>query len=188
MESLSYSITFAGNTYQIYLDRNVTHLFNSKTAAKRYVSKYKHIVHDNVLLIGNLSSQVHNVKVFYNPFLPSEVSRKYKYFHENFEDAYYNIYHNYYDNSSVKWSKIRVSFDFLLDMIILLRSYGQRHKRVVLLNQIYPIQKMYLLVVKSYNEDIRGLHHVNTSYRGRLLNLNDQYENDKNTGFSQKSS
>ena len=174
MDGLSFKINFFGNKHRIFIERNVELLFNSKREAQIYVRKYKKTVHDNVIMLNYMKSNMVNLATLYYQFFDFRTKVSWNAKVADFDGEFLQIYHNRGgDNHSyVQWNKIMVCFNCLEDMIYIAKGYAQRNKKPELLHQLYPIEKFYDLLYGTYRRDIKGLF-VYNGHRTKVIDLID---------------
>ncbi|WP_136465208.1 hypothetical protein [Flagellimonas onchidii] len=171
MDKLKFDITFNRNRYSVFIDWGVSHKFRNKNQAKAFIKKFRDVIHDNVLILGAIQSQLVAIRNLYYPFFNLMTKRDLKICIEDFEQSYYFIYGNLAGDNHVQFNQIRVSFNCVQSLLDCLKKDAQVNKRKVMLAQLYPLQKMYDLVLSSYANDIRGLTD-GVSYRTELKTIN----------------
>lgn len=171
MDKLKFNVTFHRNRYSIFIDWGVSHKFKNKNQAKEFIKKFRSVIHDNVLVLGSIQTQLLTIRHFYSPFFNNHTKREVKAVLEDFEQSYYWIYGNFSPQSHVQFNQIRIAFGAVQSFLDILKKDAQKNKRKVMLAQIYPLQKMYNLCLSSYASDIRGLTE-GVSYRTELKTIN----------------
>ncbi|WP_036385055.1 hypothetical protein [Muricauda sp. MAR_2010_75] len=179
MQKLQFKITHLRKTYRIYIERDVVHLFRTKAEANQYIKKYKSVLTDNLPIMLNLEFQLNMLRNQHFQFMDTRMQRNLLNAFIDFHDSYGMIFCNMggENECAVQFNKIRVSFDFLFDIVDFMKDYGQRNKKPVLLNQLNGISKILVLTERNYSNEVKGLF-VAHGYRGRLQSLKPS-ENEK---------
>lgn len=170
MDKLKFNVTFHRKRYQVFIEMGVAHKFKNKNQANDFIKKFRNVIHDNVLVLGNCYSQLQTIKQHYYNFFNGETKRHLKSACRDFEQSYHWIYGNYCDHPHVQFTQIRVSFDNIIDIMNTLKKDAQRNKRRVLLSQLYPIEKIIYLILDTYTKNINGLTD-GVSYRTEEIKL-----------------
>lgn len=149
-----------------------------------YISRYRSVLTDNLPIILNVHSQLELLRNQHYQFLTTSLQRDLYRCFMDFEEEFSMIFWNRGgDNETyVQFNKIRVSFNILDTIVQKLKQYGQKYKRVVMLNQLYGIEKILILTEKNYNREVKGLF-VAHGYREGLRKLkpiqNEKYLSDQ---------
>ncbi|TMU56485.1 hypothetical protein [Flagellimonas algicola] len=170
MDKLRFEINFHRKRYSIYIDRTAHHRFKNKTQAQNFIKKFREVIHDNVLVLGNIYGQLQVIKQQHYQFFDSRMKDKVKGTCDSFEKSYHWIYRNW-AGSDVQFTQINVSFMHVHDFIMSLKRYAQRNKQRVLLANLYAIEKTYTIISRSYDRDIQGLTD-GVSYRTEEIKIN----------------
>ena len=186
MKQLKFSVTFCLKRYNIYIDPENPLHFKHEYEAKKFISKFREVIHDNVLIIGNLHQQVHSLKQIYYQYLPFEATRELYVTANEYEKRYFLIYHNFggENQASYQWGNINACFSLLEKEILILKNYAQRHKKSILLAQVYPLLKIYDHVYGLYSKEISGLTD-GISYRSELIKLKSSTQDNETTVYKQ---
>lgn len=172
MKELHFKVNFNGKVHSIYIERHLLLYFNSKTEAKNYVRRYKKTVHDNILMLGNISQQLYTLKHMFYQNMDFRSMYNFNDYHMSFEKSFFQIYHNRGgdDSSVVQFNQIRISFDRCEDMILVLKRHGRRKRQVMLLRQLTAIEKLFNLIYSNYDSEIKHLF-VAKGLKGRVIKL-----------------
>ncbi|UII79559.1 hypothetical protein [Flagellimonas sp. CMM7] len=169
--------------YSIHIEREVFHLFKTKKEAKDYIRKYKNVLTDNLPIMLNLQMQLEMLRNQHYQFMNTRLQRELYQNLVDFEKEFALIFwNNGGDNFTyVQFNKIRVAMNIIDNAIAIIKRYGQVNKHKVLLNQLYAIEKIFILMQKNYNQEVRGLY-VAHGYREGLRTLKPSI-NEKHTPY-----
>ena len=171
------------NKYQVYIDRDTTHYFNSKTAADRFIRKYRATITDNVVMLNALFNQVETLNTLYYPSMNNKYKVRMLSHLTDFKEQYNFIYVGGSTgfNTAVQFNKINLCFRLFASIVKDLKAFAQLNKHSVLLFHLKGIYKLFLLIESSYNSDIKFLF-VPHALKGHIkLKINNETEINTNT-------
>ncbi len=180
MHNLKFKISHFNNNYEIYIEREVSHLFRTKKEARDYIKKYRAVLTDNLPIMLNIQGQLEMLRNQHYQFMNTQFQRSLYNELIDFEEEFSQIFFNRGgdNHATVQFKKIRVCFNILENVVFTLKRYGQKNKRAVMLNQLYGVEKILILTEKNYNREVKGLfvaHGYRESLRKLKLTKNEEH-------------